>query len=758
MSNLDMESIDVMVPTSFESDGLELGKSIDSSENKGSIPCVVAQYFVESRRFRAIANALYLLSFIMTLTFCVFVVMPEAYDLNAKMSTLGPSTNTPFAEIPPTHSFANWAFKGLAPWGKYGSHSGGFRSETFVYKTGFPASPKFDDCDFGSRSYRPYLELEVHYPDSPSDGRLPPILFHTHGGGWTTGDMSTSAWSFSYFLDRGFAIVSAQYSLACYGYSALEMLDDLKSAFYYVQANAASWGFDASRVHFVGGSAGGHLALLTAYNLNQSSVRSVFNLYGVTDWTDFLSCKDQGTSTSGYGGGLAFTLANRSCTREALEAISPVHYVDAATPLTVTFHGTLDSLVPFKQAKRLHDALDANSVPNVLVPLETFDHVPEVGYHGITAQMHRYVFMRLLTIAAIPNTTFPPRCSIDTSILADFEVAEVLNLTDGNHKRCASVVAPVAHESLPVLFVFHGAGGNAAHFPSFRDASGLSWGDMAKKFGFAVVGGEAIQWSSGTPSPSPVPQDCTACFESAGCHSGSDCETCCEENQHTCSSICGPEGVPFSSAVKSVCDETDASFQWHGGEWLIPEVQTDTTGLLCDNATYTEDLAYVRNVLKALEGDDTYDTSRVFFTGCSMGSAFTIWISQCLHRDDGSRISAFATQSTGLKVKGDGLNFPPDNYNEGATSWGECDACQYFPAPVVASPTLKACVVDQTEDPSESDPYFYKSSVALESAWRKAGSRVNASYHSGAHCATHSLEWIVECLDDGTGRLITESA
>jgi len=368
-------------------------------ENKGSIPCVVARYFVESRRFRAVANALYLFSFIMTLTFCVFVVMPEAYDLDAKMSTLGPSTNTPFAEIPPTHSFANWAFKGLAPWGKYGSHSGGFRSETFVYKTGFPASPKFDDCDSRSRSYRPYLELEVHYPDSPSDGRLPPILFHTHGGGWTIGDMSTSAWSFSYFLDRGFAIVSAQYSLACYGYSALEMLDDLKSAFYYVQANAASWGFDASRVHFVGGSAGGHLALLTAYNLNQSSVRSVFNLYGVTDWTDFLSCKDQGTSTSGYGGGLAFTLANRSCTREALEAISPVHYVDAATPLTVTFHGTLDSLVPFKQAKRLHDALDASSVPNVLVPLETFDHVPEIGYHGITAQMHRYVFMRLLSLA-----------------------------------------------------------------------------------------------------------------------------------------------------------------------------------------------------------------------------------------------------------------------------------------------------------------------------------------------------------------------
>eukprot|EP00939_MAST-03C_sp_MAST-3C-sp1_P001585 g1585.t1 len=174
---------------------------------------------------------------------------------------------------------------------------------------------------------------------------------------------------------------------------ALEMVDDLMDAFDMVQNNATEWGFDPTRVHFVGGSAGGHLALMTAYTLNHSSVRSVYNLYGVTDWTDpdFLSCKDQGESSS-YEGGLAFILANHSCTREALEAISPVYNVDASVPMTVTFHGTLDSLVPYHQAQRLHDALDANGVPNVLVPMSTFDHVPEVGYYGIAAQMHRYVF------------------------------------------------------------------------------------------------------------------------------------------------------------------------------------------------------------------------------------------------------------------------------------------------------------------------------------------------------------------------------
>lgn len=269
-----------------------------------------------------------------------------------------------------------------------------------MYKSGFPSEPRFDDCGWGSRSYEPYLTLDVHFPSPPADGRPSPIIFHTHGGGWTTGDSSTSAWSFSYFLERGFGVVSVQYSLACYGYSALEMVDDLMDAFDMVQNNATEWGFDPTRVHFVGGSAGGHLALMTAYTLNHSSVRSVYNLYGVTDWTDpdFLSCKDQGESSS-YEGGLAFILANHSCTREALEAISPVYNVDASVPMTVTFHGTLDSLVPYHQAQRLHDALDANGVPNVLVPMSTFDHVPEVGYYGIAAQMHRYVFVRLLSLA-----------------------------------------------------------------------------------------------------------------------------------------------------------------------------------------------------------------------------------------------------------------------------------------------------------------------------------------------------------------------
>merc|ERR1711998_809354 len=123
-----------------------------------------------------------------------------------------------------------------------------------------------------------------------------------------------------------------------------------------------------------------------------------------------------------------------------------------------------------------------------------------------------------------------------------------------------------------------------------------------------------------------------------------------------------------------------------------------------------------------------YDTSRLFFTGCSMGSA-----------------------STGLKVKNDGLELPPDNYHTEYT-WGECPDCQYFPfKPESYSDSLglKACIFDNTGDGD-----FYKTSVALNSTWAKLGNRVETHFGSGGHCEIHSHADIVNCMDDGTGRLL----
>lgn len=125
-----------------------------------------------------------------------------------------------------------------------------------------------------------------------------------------------------------------------------------------------------------------------------------------------------------------------------------------------------------------------------------------------------------------------------------------------------------------------------------------------------------------------------------------------------------------------ICGEATQDVFGHGGLWDIPTVQTDATGTRCDDGSSVEQ-AYLKNMVKSLDSK-TYDTGRLFTSGCSMGSAFSEFSGVCMnHWYGSSKVSAFATHSTGLKIKGDGNRLPPANNS--TISWGECDDCQYFP-------------------------------------------------------------------------------
>jgi hypothetical protein len=278
---------------------------------------------------------------------------------------------------------------------------------------------------------------------------------------------------------------------------------------------------------------------------------------------------------------------------------------------------------------------------------------------------------------------------------------KVHDITDGKQDRCFVTVTPSSDQDgpYPVLFFAHGSGGNAANCGGRPDETGKSWVQVAKENSFVLVCGEALQYSA-TNSENP--------------------------------------GAP----------------PLQGGLWEIPEVFTNATGQNCDDKD-SFDNVYIDNVIAELNKQpDIYDTSRFFVHGCSMGSAFTVWQGPCLHSKAPSNVTAFATHSTGLKIKGDGLRFPPDTYNS-QYEWGECPTCEYWPTVVEKVDGLKACIFDNTADPSDQHPDFYTSSQQLATHWANAGNRAaETHYGSGGHCVQHSFEAIATCLDDGTGRLI----
>ena len=91
-------------------------------------------------------------------------------------------------------------------------------------------------------------------------------------------------------------------------------------------------------------------------------------------------------------------------------------------------------------------------------------------------------------------TPHAPTCSIESQTQSKLPRSTVMHVTDGIHKRCVSVLIPSnVNSKVPILFDFHGAGGNAANYGGRRDRSGQSWADLIERHGFAVVGGQRLQ-------------------------------------------------------------------------------------------------------------------------------------------------------------------------------------------------------------------------------------------------------------------------
>lgn len=266
---------------------------------------------------------------------------------------------------------------------------------------------------------------------------------------------------------------------------------------------------------------------------------------------------------------------------------------------------------------------------------------------------------------------------------------KVYQVSDGVYDdRCFSLIEPTTTlASLPILFWFHGAGGNAHDCGAQRgrDSGTSSLYDLAQKNGFVLVCGEALQVD-------------------------------------------------------------------HQGQWDIPSVINKTNDY-CSNEVST-DMVYIEAVIKKLSENSKYDLNRIFTSGCSMGSAFSEFTAPCL-KSKGFQISAYATHSTGLKVKGDGQRFPPDWHTN--QPWGECPECLYFPQRPQSWANdpqgfgLKACIFDNTGD------WAYASSQALAETWKDLGNKVETNIKDGKHCQIHSYDDIVDCLDDGTGRLKGQS-
>ena len=103
-----------------------------------------------------------------------------------------------------------------------------------------------------------------------------PVMIFTHGGGWGGGNKykilgAPFIGTLQTLLNNGIACATIDYRLTRLGKStAYDCVVDCKDAARFLMKNAKKYGLDVHRMGVWGGSAGGHLSLMTALAANNT--------------------------------------------------------------------------------------------------------------------------------------------------------------------------------------------------------------------------------------------------------------------------------------------------------------------------------------------------------------------------------------------------------------------------------------------------------------------------------------------------------
>jgi acetyl esterase/lipase len=223
----------------------------------------------------------------------------------------------------------------------------------------------------------PETVLDILQPSAPSLADRPGVIV-IHGGGWVEGDKEDMLELFCLpFVRHGMVVANVEYRLAKAAPAPAAVNDVLKAAQWF-HDHAAEYKVDPNRMIAMGGSAGGHLALMIAMAPNSAGlgpstkIAAVIYFFGIADVADQLA----GPRQQPYAVAWIPEQPNRM---ELARRLSPMTYVRKGLPPMLVLHGDADSTVPYEQSVALVKALKNAGDDSELIT------VPGGG-HGFTPQ------------------------------------------------------------------------------------------------------------------------------------------------------------------------------------------------------------------------------------------------------------------------------------------------------------------------------------------------------------------------------------
>ena len=221
------------------------------------------------------------------------------------------------------------------------------------------------------------------------------LAFVVHGGGWRSGERGEfPSWD-AWLAEESYVVFDIDYRLSPPP-TWQTAPADVACAVGWVKENSARYNVDPERIALMGRSAGGQLALLTAYGegrvaptpgcaarkVKDTGVDAIAAFYPPTDLSR-LSYLGYLPGVDLFLGGSVASVAGR------YRDLSPVTHVDSTDPPTFLAYGGDDRIVPPEQSELLGERLRKAGVTHRLVELPWANHTFDFLWGGWGSQITR---------------------------------------------------------------------------------------------------------------------------------------------------------------------------------------------------------------------------------------------------------------------------------------------------------------------------------------------------------------------------------
>ena len=240
---------------------------------------------------------------------------------------------------------------------------------------------RFLDVKYGNQVHNTY---DLFLPNDADMNEQLALILYVHGGSWMGGDKGWHHGDCYSWVQKGYATATMNYSLLNEeGVSLFTMLEEIDACIRHIVDYASEQGAHIRQMAIAGTSAGGHLAMMYAYNFSHPLPLHFEAIkVGPADFNILFPFNDDAKKEDVENFVFSCTgkrMSASDCSKELLDSIkmqaSPVSHINDSTALPAIFaYGEKDRLVKPAHYHALQAAYDNLGKPYDLIVYPNSGH------------------------------------------------------------------------------------------------------------------------------------------------------------------------------------------------------------------------------------------------------------------------------------------------------------------------------------------------------------------------------------------------